>query len=101
MVQKKSGRPQKKRLQRSAQKKNKAKRDSTICGSKKQNRRRCDQEPDAESYSESVKENHNNGRLLFPDTESTWNGFSDDDEEQCSSFKQGKKHKQDFYMYNN
>lgn len=73
-------------------KKNKAKRHCTICGSEKHNRRQCDQEPDAESCSKPTKENHSRS-LLLSDTESTWNGFSDDNEEQSSSHKQGTKHK--------
>lgn len=39
LVQKKSGRPPKKRLRKSAHKKNKAKRHCTICGSENLNRR--------------------------------------------------------------
>lgn len=69
---------------------NKAKRHCTICGSKKHDRRQCDQEPDAESNPESVNEDHSNESLS--DTESAWNGFSDDDEKQRSSPRQGTKH---------
>ncbi len=71
LVQKKSRRPQKKQLQRSVQKENKAKRHSTIYGSKNHNQHRYNQEPDAESYPKSIKENHSNGSLFFPETEST------------------------------
>ncbi len=93
LVQKKSGRPQKKRLQRPAKTKNKAKRHCTICENEKHNRRRCDQELDAESRSESAKKNHSNASFLFPDTESTWNSFSNDNKEQRSSSKQEKKNR--------
>ena len=79
LVRKKTGRPQKKRLRRSAQKKNKAKRHCTICGSEKHNRRRCDQEPDAELTPKSANENYSDESLS--DMESAWNGFSDDNEE--------------------
>ncbi len=81
LVQKKSWRTQKKQLQRSVQKKNQTKKHCIICGSEKHNRRWCDQEPNTESCLESAKENHSNRSFLFPDTESTWNGFSDDNEE--------------------
>ena len=97
LVQKKSGRPQKKRLRKSAQKRNKAKRHCTICGSENHNRRRCDQEPNADSHSESPEENDNHRSLLHSGTESTWNGFSDDDKEQ-SSGEQGMKYKKDFLL---
>ncbi len=93
LVQKKSGRPQEKRLRRSAKKKNRTKRHCTICGSKKHNRRKYDQEPDVESCSESAKENHCNRSLLFLDTESIWKGLSDDNEEQRSFPKEDKKHR--------
>ena len=50
LVQKKSGRPQKKRLRKSAQKRIKAKRHCTISGSKNHNRRQCDQEPNTDLH---------------------------------------------------
>ena len=71
MVRKKTGRPQK--------------RHCTICGSEKHNRRGCDQKPDVKSNPESANES-------LSDTESTWNGFSNDNEEQQSSPRQGNKY---------
>lgn len=44
----------------------------------------CDQEPNADSHSESPGENDNNRSLLLSGTELTWNGFSDDNKEQSS-----------------
>ena len=84
LVQKKSGRPQKKRLQKSVQKKNRAKRHYTICGSENHNRRRCDQEPNAEADFESEQETEDNENIVPSNSESTWNSFSDNNKEQSS-----------------
>lgn len=68
LIQKKSGRPQKKRLQKSSKQKKKVKRHCTICGSENHNRRRCDGNPeDNEASRDSSEENQ---------SETTWNGFS-------------------------
>lgn len=67
LIQKKSGRPQKKRLRKSL--KQKKKQHCTICGSENHNRRQCDGNPeDHEASRNSSEENQ---------SETTWNGFSD------------------------
>lgn len=69
--QKKSGRPQKKRLQKLAEKKNKTKKHYIIYGSENRNRQRCDQESNADSHSKSLGENDNHKSLLHSGTELT------------------------------
>lgn len=81
LVQKKSGRLQKKRLRKSAQKKQSQKTLYHLC-SENHNRQRCDQEPNAESDFKAEQEKEDDENIVFSDTESTWNGFSDDHKEQ-------------------
>lgn len=88
LIQKKIGRPQKKQLQKSAQKKNKAKKHCTLYGSENHNRQQCDQELNAKSDFEAEQETEDDENIVLSDTESTWNGFSGNDKEQ-SSDRQG------------
>lgn len=68
-------------------KKNKAKRHCTICSSENHNRRQCDQEPNEETDFEAEKGTEDDENIVLSDSESTWNGFSDDDKEQSSDGK--------------
>lgn len=88
LVQKKIGRPKKKRLWKSAQKKNKAKKHCTIYDSENHNRQQCDQKPNAKSDFEAEQETEDDENIVFSDIESTWNGFSGNNKEQ-SSDRQG------------
>lgn len=68
LVQKKSGRPQKKRLQKSAKKKNKAKKNYIICSSENHNRRRYNQEPNEETDFEVKQEIEDDENIIHSDS---------------------------------